>query len=340
MKILALLALLMLPSSARAATLFAHDFAAVEGIVAAPEMPLRSEISLNGKWQFQPVSVPPNFARDTGTPPALALPDATKWEATPLKVPSPWNVNIWGNGSDVGAGTARPYTADSVYYPSYPRGWDRVEMGWLRRSFEVPAAWNGRRIVLHFEGVAGQAQVWVNGAKVGEHFDSFLPFELDVTAQIKSNGANELWVGVRKSTLFDIVSPDYPAGQKRTYPNGSSMDNIAGIWNDISLLALPIVRADDVFVQPLVDKNTLEAQVTIRNDGANVQTVAVGGQIAPWRNLAGQSVLDAPEPKWSLGAPVMTLAAQNVTVSPGQSALVTLRANVKRTIEILVARCA
>ena len=327
MRILALLALLIAPMSARAATTFARDFAAVSGIVAAPEMPLRGELSLNGKWQFQPVAVPPSFARDTGAPPELALPDATKWEETPLKVPSPWNVNVWGNGSDVGANTARPYTADSVYYPSYPRRWDGVEMGWLRRSFSVPAAWNGRRIVLHFEGIAGQAQIWVNGAKVGEHFDSFLPFEFDVTGQIRRDGANELLVGVRKSTLFDIVSPDYPAGQKRTYPNGSNMDNIAGIWNDVSLLALPVVRADDVFVQPLVVQNRLEARVTIRNDGANVQTVTVGGEVAPWRNLAGQSVLDAPEPKWSLGAPVMTFAAQNVTVAPGQSALVTLRAN-------------
>ena len=317
MKILALLSLLLLPMSARAATTFTRDFAAVEGIVTAPEMPLRQERSLNGRWQFQPVVVPPDFVRDNGNAPALPAPDAAKWDATPLKVPSPWNVNTWGNGRDVGANTARPYSADSVYYPSYPRAWDGAEMGWLRRSFRVPD-WGARRVVLHFEGVAGQAQIWVNGRKVGEHFDAFMPFEFDVTDQIKRDGANELLVGVRKSSLFDIVSPDYPANQKRTYPNGSNMDNLVGIWNDVSLLGLPASRVSDVFVQPLVSQNELRAQITIRNDGASEQTVSVGATVAPWLNLAGQSVLDAPEPKWRLDAPILTLNAQKITVAPGK----------------------
>ena len=172
MKILALLTILLLPICARAAPVFTRDFAAVEGIVAAPEMPFRQEISLNGKWQFQPVEVPQNFVRDTGNAPDLPRPNNANWEATFLKVPSPWNVNTWGNGRDVGAGTARPYNADSVYYPSYPRAWDGAEMGWLRREFRVPD-WAARRVVLHFEGVAGQAQIWVNGRKIGEHFDAF-----------------------------------------------------------------------------------------------------------------------------------------------------------------------
>ncbi len=325
MKILALLSLLLLPMSARAATTFTRDFAAVEGIVTAPEMPLRQEISLNGRWQFQPIVVPPDFARDTGAAPALPAPNPAKWDATPLKVPSPWNVNTWGNGRDVGANTARPYSADSVYYPSYPRAWDGAEMGWLRRSFRVPADWGARRVVLHFEGVAGQAQIWVNGRKVGEHFDEFMPFEFDVTDQIKRDGDNELLVGVRKSSLFDIVSPDYPANQKRTYPNGSNMDDLVGIWNDVSLLGLPALRVSDVFVQPLVSQNELRAQITIRNDGASEQTVSVGATVSPWRNLAGQSVLDAPEPKWRLDAPILTLSAQRTTIAPGKNATIVLR---------------
>ena len=325
MKIFVLLAVLLSPMCARAASTFSRDFAAVEGIVKAPEMPFRQEMSLNGRWQFQPVGVPQNFVRDTGNAPALPAPNATKWEQTPLKVPSPWNVNTWGDGRDAGANTARPYSADSVYYPSYPRAWDGVEMGWLRRSFRVPANWGARRLVLHFEGVAGQAQIWVNGRKVGENFDSFLPFEFDITDEIKRGGVNELWVGVRKSSLFDVVSPDYPANQKRTYPNGSNMDNLVGIWNDVSLLGLPAVRVSDVFVESLVSQNELQAQVTVRNDSASQQTVSIGATVAPWHSLAGQSVLDAPEPQWRLEAPVLTLSAQKITVAPGKSATIVLR---------------
>ena len=55
-------------------------------------------------------------------------------------------------------------------------------MGWLRRSFRVPDNWDARRIITHFEGVAGRgANLGQWAQKVGEHFDSFLPFEFDIT---------------------------------------------------------------------------------------------------------------------------------------------------------------
>ena len=40
---------------------------------------------------------------------------------------------------------------------------------WYRRTFEVPAGWNGKRVLLHFGAVDWEATVWVNGKEVGEH---------------------------------------------------------------------------------------------------------------------------------------------------------------------------
>ena len=37
-------------------------------------------------------------------------------------------------------------------------------MAWLERGFEVPPGWpSGCRLVLYFESVAGECQVFVNG---------------------------------------------------------------------------------------------------------------------------------------------------------------------------------
>ena len=337
MKKLIFLLMLCAATVARAAeptakTIFAHEFAPAQGIIAAPEMPQRSEISLNGRWQFQPVPIPQNFKFDTGNAPELTLPQADKWDATAIKIPSPWNVNTWGNGRDAGAGSSRPYHADSVYFPSYPASWDSVQMGWLRRSFVVPATWKNRRLILHFEGVAGQAQIWLNGQKVGEHFDSFLPFDFDVTAAAKT-GANELLVGVRKSTLFDVLSADYPANQRRTYPNGSFMDNLCGIWQDVSLLAVPNVRVTDNFIKPLVDQNALECEITLRNDSDTAQTVSVGGTVKSWVNLVGKDVISAPESKWRLGDTAFALTAKNVMISARSTAKITLRQNVNKRLK-------
>jgi beta-galactosidase len=307
---------------------FERNFSATEGMIAPVEQLFRQELCLNGKWQFQPVAVPVGFKAGSGMPPELTSPLAGKWESTPIKIPSPWNVNRWGNGRDVGEGTARPYVADSVYYPSYPASWDGVRMGWLRRSFRVPADWQGKRLILHFEAVAGEVRVLVNGKEAGRHFDSFLPFEFDVTDLVNANGENELLVGVRKSDLFNIISPDYPQGQQRTYPQGSNMDNLAGIWNDVYLWAMPETRVADVFVQPLVDQDTLKAEVTLRNDGTQARKFTVSGEILPWINQATQDVLTGPEPKWQLGVSQLTLPSQAVSLAPGEQKTIALQTQV------------
>lgn len=312
---------------------FTRDFAPSEGWVKPQEKPYRDELCLNGPWQFQPTPIPAGYRHNQGTPPELALPDAERWERTPIKIPSPWNVNVWGNGGDVGAGSRRPYVPDSVYYPSYPPTWDHVEMGWLRRTFRLPQGWNdGRRIVLHFEAVAGQCQVLVNGKKAGEHFDRFLPFEVDITEMVTAGGTNELLVGVRAHVLYHQSSARYSKFQA-TYAPGSNTDRLVGIWQDVFLLGLPPVRITDVFAKPQVDRGTLELEVSVRNDSTQPREVTVGGAVQPWVNLAGTEVLSAPEPKWKLDPAVLRLTPGRVAVAPGAIATITLREPVAGRLE-------
>ncbi len=305
-----------LAASPRRVVEFARDFAPAEGWVRPPERPLRDEICLNGSWRFQPVPVPAGFKRGGGTPPALQAPRADGWDAIPIRIPSPWNVNTWGGGRDAGEGTGRPYWPDSGYFPEYPAAWDRAEMGWLQRAFRVPERWDGRRIVLHFEAVAGECRVLVNGREAGANFDSYLPFDLDITSLVRRDADNELLVGVRARSLFDLQSDRYPR-MRVPYPCGSDTARLAGIWQDVFLLGLPPVRVDDVLVRPDVAAGTLEFDVMVRNDGPSARTVTLGGDVQPWVNLAGTNTLDAPEPKWRLDPPVLALPATQVLIGPG-----------------------
>ncbi len=151
-----------------------------------------------------------------------------------------------------------------------------------RRTVDVPADWKGQRLLLHFEAIGGMAEVYVNGVKVGENFGRFLPFELDVTEAVKPGETNEIMVGVRSLRLFDKVSETYPK-MRAPYPPGSNMDNISGIWQDVFLLAVPKVRIDDVFVKPFVHRDTLEIDVTLKNDTEKSVAVEVTGDIFPWK---------------------------------------------------------
>lgn len=306
-------------------TVFKRDFSPAEGIITPDEKPYREEICLNGYWLLQPKEVPQSWKSGTGTAPELPPPTADGWEETRLKVPSPINVNDWGRGYKTGEGTKNPYTPSSVYFPSYPERWNNVRMGWLKRTFNVPREWDGKRIVLHFEAVAGDCVVMVNGREVCRNFDSHLPFEADITAAVSTGGDNELLVGVRHSKLFDKVHPDYPK-MAATYPPGSNTDNLIGIWQDVYLWAMPATYVDDVFVQPLVDRGELVMEVTVANRSAKAQTVTVGGEAKEWLNHAGNNVLTAPEPSWSLGKSALTVPdAPKMKIPAGQSRTFTIR---------------
>ena len=138
---------------------------------------------------FQPVPVPEDWKKDQGQAPELTLPKANTWDDVVIKIPSPWNVNGFEDSKGKGP--------DYQNFPSYPEHWDDVKMAWMKRQFTVPANWDSKRIKVHFEAVAGDAVILVNGIEVATNFDPFLPFTADVTDAVKRDAENEILVGVR-----------------------------------------------------------------------------------------------------------------------------------------------
>lgn len=66
---------------------------------------------------------------------------------------------------------------------------------WYQRTFDVPSAWKGKQILLHFGAVDWKADVWVNDVKVGQHTGGFTPFYFDITSAL-NKGNNQLVVKV------------------------------------------------------------------------------------------------------------------------------------------------
>ena len=219
-------------NSAQSQTRFNRPFAPQEGFVATPERPCRDEICLNGRWKFMPVET------EGMTPEQLktqTYPTAPVWDAVECKIPSPWNVNGFSRG---GGG-------DFVAYPSYPEAWEHVQAAWLQKKVRIPAGWDRRRIILHFEAVAGYARVFANGNLVCENFDLFLPFSADVTDYARPGQEIEVTVWVARASLFDEPGKY----GKRPYIGGSFWGNhIAGIWQDVFLLSYPEVYIADTYI--------------------------------------------------------------------------------------------
>ena len=282
---------------------FPGRFAPSEGLTNRLEKPYRDEICLNGYWQFQA------GAEDKGN-----------WDAVRIRIPSPWNVNgfAW-NGLE---------GPDHRDFPSYPAAWNEVREAWMQRTVRVPADWAGDRIFLHFEAVAGKAQVFVNGQKVAENFDLFLPFEADVTDVVRPGGEADVRVFVQSQKLFE----DRTGVGRRIVPAGSMWGYyIDGIWQDVYLVRRPAVRIDDVYIHPLVSEGLLEIKVRLRNDGVRKASVHLAGRVDGWLNRSGKTVQEAPVPAWELGGKALDVPAVKLSVPAGDTLVHTLRipANLK-----------
>lgn len=118
----------------------------------------------------------------------------------------------WGFVRDVPEGfdgTAASVTGWSdIEAPGHPAlqglGLMHEEMGVpvaYQREVETPTAWEGRRVILRFEGVDGLTRVWVNGQVVGENDIATLPSEYDVSEYVRPGETNEIVLTIEKSLV-------------------------------------------------------------------------------------------------------------------------------------------
>lgn len=148
---------------------------------------------LNGEWDFRlverPEAVPATFMSESG----MTDCDMTETAAPPAwsTVPVPGNWTLHTDDRPHYTNVQMPF---SERPPTVPVA---NPTGLYRRTFDLPAHWDGRRTVLHFGGAESVLYVWVNGAFVGLSKDSRLPAEFDLSPHLRP-GMNLLACAVVK----------------------------------------------------------------------------------------------------------------------------------------------
>ena len=204
------------------------DLDNVWGEYPRPQMVREEWQSLNGVWDLQPL-----FGNNVGVPSA----DGYSME---ILVPFPIESAI--------SGIMGKY--DRFAY---------------RRTFTVPADWKGRNLLLHFEAVDWECEVFVNGQCVGIHQGGYDIFAFDITKFLVEGDGQELVVKV-----FDPTDMGgQPRGKQTLSPGGIMYTSSSGIWQSVWMEPVKNVHIEKYTVVPNIDNSTVAVNV-----------VTAGGQAA------------------------------------------------------------
>jgi beta-galactosidase len=146
---------------------------ALRNLEAADAKPARERLLFNDDWNFL-----------LGDPAGAEAPtfDTASWRT--LTLPHDWSIE----------GHIDPKSPVGGSGGFFPAG-----IGWYRKAFTVPPAWNGKRVSVEFEGVYMNASVYINGKELGTHPYGYTSFSYDLTPHLKPGANNVLAVRVDQS---------------------------------------------------------------------------------------------------------------------------------------------
>jgi len=112
--------------------------------------------------------------------------DDSKWRK--LDLPHDWSIEDLPN-------TNSPFNRDAISQVN--GGFTTGGTGWYRKSFSVPTDQQAKRILIQFDGVYMNAEVWLNGQMIGTHPYGYTSFWMDLTDKLKFGARNVLAVKVK-----------------------------------------------------------------------------------------------------------------------------------------------
>ena len=267
-------------------------------------------VSVKADWKMGTVPVKTRFADDVS--PTNALPEYPR----PQMVRDDWqNLNgLW----------------DFISLPSYDEsvpesGWQQIlvpfcvesalsgigtyyESMAYRRTFTVPSAWKGKRVLLNFEAVDWRCEVQVNGEVVGTHDGGYDPFSFDITDKIVEGQQNTVALKV-----FDPTDRwSVPRGKQVRKTGGIFYTSCSGIWQTVWLEAVNQSYIRDFRITPDIDNQTLTVRAEAAGATDNVSKIKAAAyhgavKVAEAEGQPGEDmILSIPDPDlWSPDHPYL-----------------------------------
>mgnify|MGYP000011070786 FL=1 len=222
-------------------------------------------LSLNGLWKF-------NWVNDLNQRPRTFFQedfDDAGWVDFP--VPALWEMNGYGDP----VYTNVPYVWSRQFANNPPFVEEKNNhVGSYRRTFDLPANWDGRDVFLHVGSATSNLYVWVNGRFVGYSEDSKMGADFNITPYLKA-GKN-------------LIAMQIYRWCDGTYLEDQDFWRLSGIGRNVYLYARPQQRIEDLRVVADLDAAYRTGRLQVDVKGVNV----AGGSVK--MTLSGKEGKFAP----------------------------------------------
>ena len=130
---------------------------------------------------------------------------------------------------------------------------DFIPEMWYQRRLEIPADWDGKRILLHFGAVDYIASIYIDGRIAGRHWGGSSSFTVDITRMVSAGKTHNLVIRVED----DERSGEYAKGKQcgRFASFGCEYTRTTGIWQTVWMEAVHKDGLKDVYVIPDLDQS-------------------------------------------------------------------------------------
>jgi len=123
---------------------------------------------------------------------------------------------------------------------------------WYRKKFDVKRPEAGRRLFVYFGAANYEADVYLNGVKLGKHIGGYTPFAYEVTSMVRETG---------NSLVVRVNNVRHPEGVPTT---NTDWWNYGGITRDVMLVEEPATFISNFLVRLKPGTtNTIEARVQL-----------------------------------------------------------------------------
>ncbi|MFX0099279.1 MAG: glycoside hydrolase family 2 protein [Candidatus Hodarchaeota archaeon] len=232
-----------------------------------PQLYREKWLNLNGIWQFQ--DIPTMYNRETPYP--------SGWSE--ILVPFPVESAISGI-------------------------MEHHDWMWYRRSFILPGSWDDQRIILHFEAVDWQTDVWVDGEFLGTHQGGYDPFSFEITAQMVDQYSAEHAILVR---VHDPTNEGYqPVGKQSLDAGGTFYTSCSGIWQTVWLEPVSPVSMKDIKMTPDIDAQQLNLTVSLSDGNTLPSNLSLQAVVHESGNVTSNSSFPINSRSTSVSLPVPT----------------------------------